>query len=772
MEKLAPLAKPGRGRGGNMRGWGVILGLVLLAGCSPSWYRRSADRETYGEIQQRLNDPRWYLPRISIDTPPPSRLHDPYNPDHEPWPPDDPAAAAYMENGNSLFPGHGYAKDGLAPFIEDPAWQSFLPMEASGTVLLTPERAVGIALLNSREFQTQLENLYLNALGLTLNEFEFDLHWFFRNRTFYDHFGSSSVPGESNTLSTSTDFGFTRTFACGGELLVSLANSYVWEYTSTDRNAVSSNIFMSFVQPVLRQAGRRVRLENLIQAERDLLYAVRDFARFRKQFSVQLLTARGGGYLALLLQVQNIRNLQSNLESREQNLRLHRALLPLGNVAAIQVDQAFESYQAARLLLLQAETGLQNALDDYKIALGLPPTVPITLDDSQLAPFQLSDPELTKLQDELEKFHTEFREPDAAPPVDKLRDGFRRLLALHARTVQFSQLVEAELKRWKAQPPEADEPREDAQRERDAQDALELRLKALRTELDDLQKAIEKSAGEVQENTRMASWEALQRNIRQEIAAAAQVFVIQNQVRVYLIQLQPVKLDPDVAIEFALSERLDLMNLRGRVTDGWRKIAVAANALKSDLNVRVEADIRTEAEASNPFDFAASNSRYRVGFEFDGPLNRLRERNTYRATLVNYQRVRRDFMAGEDQVRQAIRRDLRQLQTERLNFEIARQSLIAAARQVEAARERLLIAERGQDTSSTRDTIDALNALLAAKSALIASWVNYQTSRVQLLLDLEALQVDERGLYRDDQDIDLRRPGCDPVVQPEQPRDP
>jgi outer membrane protein TolC len=756
-----------------MRGWVLLLGLAgLLAGCSPAWYRRDADRETYADIQERLNDPRWFLPRISIDTPPQSRLHDPYNPDRPPLPPDDPAAARYMEKGESLLPCQRYDKDGLAPFIEDPAWQAFLPLEPDGTLRLTPARAVEIALLNSRAYQRELENLYLNALALTLNQFEFDLHWFFRNGTFYDHFGSSSVPGESNTLSTSTTAGFTRAFACGGELLVSLANSFVWEYTSTDRNFVSSNVFVSFIQPVLRQAGRRVRLENLIEAERDLLYAVRDFARFRKQFSVDLLTSRGGGYLALLLQVQNIRNLQANLASREQNLRLHEALLPLGNVAAIQVDQAFQSYQAGRLLLLQAETAFANSLDVYKISLGLPPTVPIQIDDGILSPFQLSDPELTKLQDELEKFHTEFREPVAPPPVDKLRDGFRRLLAFHSRTVQLRRQVDEELVRWKAIPSEPDAPEADVQREQSAQQSLGRQLEALRTDLQELQQAMERSAATLQENTRKPAWEALQRHIRQEIAAAAQVFVIQNQVRVYLIHLRPVRLDADEAIEYALSERLDVMNLRGRVTDAWRQLFVAANALKSDLNVRVEADVRTAADASNPFDFAASNSRYRVGFEFDGPLNRVRERNIYRATLINYQRSRREFMASEDQVRQAIRRDLRQLQTERLNFEIARQSLIVAARQVEAARERLLIAERGQDTSSTRDTIEALNALLGAKDALIASWVNYQTSRIQLLLDLEALQVDDRGMYRDDQDIDLRRPGSAPAADAAQPAQP
>ena len=63
-----------------------VLSLMgaLLCGCTRAHYRNQADKEVYHIIDERNDDPRWHLPRISIDTPPESRLHDPFDPDHPP----------------------------------------------------------------------------------------------------------------------------------------------------------------------------------------------------------------------------------------------------------------------------------------------------------------------------------------------------------------------------------------------------------------------------------------------------------------------------------------------------------------------------------------------------------------------------------------------------------------------------------------------------------------------------------------------------------------
>ena len=163
--------------------------------------------------------------------------------------------------------------------------------------------------------------------------------------------------------------------------------------------------------------------------------------------------------------------------------------------------------------------------------------------------------------------------------------------------------------------------------------------------------------------------------------------------------------------------------------------------------------------ANNPFDFRAAASQYSVGLAFDSPLNRFAERNAYRASLIAYQQARRSYMALDDQIQAAVRQDIRQLELERANFGIARQSLIAAARQVEGARDRLLVLPNAADTTGTQDVLNALSTLLQAKSTLISAWINYQTDRAQLLLDMDALKLTSKGLP-DHELGDTSAPAC------------
>src|SRR5262249_26313494 len=152
----------------------TLLVLAILAfGCTRSYYRTSADRETYGAIQERNQDPAWTLPRTSIDTPPESRLHDSSSPDFPPIPPDDSAAHRYMHCANGIPGYRKWHKDGDIPFIENPAWRESLSLDKDGILQLTPDKAVELGLLHSRGYQTALEGVYLNSLGLTFNRFDF-----------------------------------------------------------------------------------------------------------------------------------------------------------------------------------------------------------------------------------------------------------------------------------------------------------------------------------------------------------------------------------------------------------------------------------------------------------------------------------------------------------------------------------------------------------------------------------------------------------------------
>jgi outer membrane protein TolC len=724
--------------------WLIVLA-AFLGGCTRAYYRNSADRETYHAVRERTNDPRWALPIISVYPPPGSRLHDPFNPDHPPLPPDDPAAARYMRCADG-HPGYRHwHRDGDAPWIEDPRWRAGLQLTAEGELELTPERSVELGLLDSREYQNQLDNLYTAALALTLNRYEFALHWFAINDTDYTHFGSGA--DELDTLTTSSRLGFNKAFTAGGQLMVELANSFVFQFADGHSQVTQSNIIINFVQPLLRGAGRDVRMEGLTEAERTLLYTVRTFAHFRKQFSVSIATS---GYLQLLLQLQSIRNQEANVLSLEQNLRLQQALLGAGIVSIVEVDQVFQQLQQARLSVLQAQTSLADSLDNFKILLGLPPVLPVKVNDSLLDPFQLNDPRLIEVQKNVETLLTEFRELEEAPPLARLREGYDRLRLLHRRGNEQVGKVQAEIDRWKAQPiPQSSDP-EQAARTRQAQETLSAQLPGVGAELKALAKDIEKSAAALSERKLKDGWETLQKQIRRENSLVGELVIIQTQVRVFLIRLEVVHYEEAPAVQYALENRLDLMNQRAQVVDAWRKIDVAANLLKGVANPSFAANIGTKPGGINPFDFRSSNSSYTVGIHLEAPLDRQAERNAYRASLLNYEEARRSFMALEDNIERQIRADLRQLETARQSFEINRQSLITAARAVEAAQDRLLIAETATDSTQTINVLNALNSLLTAKQQLISSWVSYETEKIQLKLDLEELQLDERGLYSDD----------------------
>ncbi len=330
----------------------------LFAGCmTKREYRAQADHETYSLLREKTNDPLWWTPPISITPPPDSRNHDPFDPECGPLPPDDPAAHQEMIHPGRQTGSKHWQEHGMATEIEDDGWKAYLELDENDELKLTTQSAVELSLRNSREYQFERENLYLTALALTLERFQYDLQWFGGNNTFFDFIGSrlSGQPSGSTLLTTSSELGFTRQFPAGGQLLVDFANTFVWQFTGENSGTTLSTVTINMVQPLLRGAFRDVQLETLTQAERNVIYAARDYARFRKQFYVDLVVG-DGGYLSLLSQVQGIRNLEANLSSLEQNLRAHEALASAGIVSPIQVDQVFQSYQSGQLdLILRTE---------------------------------------------------------------------------------------------------------------------------------------------------------------------------------------------------------------------------------------------------------------------------------------------------------------------------------------------------------------------------------------------------------------------------------
>ncbi|MBN9522885.1 TolC family protein [bacterium] len=729
-----------------------LLTVALLAvGCTRSHYRNSADRETYPIVAERETLGYGYgIGRLRLEPPPWSRLSDPFDPDRPPKPPDDPAAGVLMAHPYKFHGASHWGKDGYTDLIEPVGWEGVLAPDAAGTVRLDQEKAVEVALLNSREYQTALESVYLTALSLTLNRFEFDVRWFGRNVTTYAHTGTSSLPAESNTLTSNSNLGFARNFAAGGQLVVDFANSVVYEYTGGASGRVRSNALFTLTQPLLRNFGRAVRLEGLTQAERDVLYAVRDFARFRKQFYVSV-AVQSGGYLDLLLALQTLRNSEANLRRQEETYRLYNELFRGGRASVVEVDQFYQSLQSARQDVINTRVALESAKDQFKLVLGLPPRLPVDLDDSPLDPFILTDPNVERLRDLLEEFQrARLRELDAPPPLDVLRRAFAELSRLARNGPPAVASATADLDAFGQQFDRPAGPGDDPeQRERDRATfaALKTTLAEAAADLTKHAAKVERDAAAATEEARKEAWEAAVQDAKLLLSALDGVIAVQTQSRIYRIELPEVDVSEGPALAFAKSYRLDLQNRLGQATDAWRKVRVAANALRGGVDVVATANLASDPDHDNPFNFAAEANAYTVGVQLDAPLNRQAERNAYRASLITYQRAKRAYVAQSDQIEFQIRQDLRELGRTRSAFAIARQQVLAAARQYENAR-LILIGPRDRraaNDATTLNLLQALSNLLAARNALAANFVLFEQRRLQLLLDLEELQLDHRG---------------------------
>lgn len=426
----------------------VFLAVFVLSGCSRGAYRQWADRDAYCLLKTRQFDSRWEVPSRVVEPDPRSRLADVQDPDCGLVPPDDPASHQYMEAPyHSKKQVRYWDNRGEADAIDSQRWLEYLPYDEDGVLVLDTDLTIGLSLLHSREFQTQVEQLYRQALGLSAARFEYDLNWFGGTS---GSFNANDDGFDANrTLAHSDRLGFSRNFATGGQLAVSLLNSFTWQLGGGGHSNFSAgNLAFNLTQPLLRGAFRHVRTEAMTQSERNLLYAVRDFARFRRQFYLETVS----GYLSLLNQVQSVRIEERNLRLLVLNRDEHEILLKQGQVAPNQVDQVFQSYQEGRISLINRQQGLQAAMDQFKFRLGLPARIDIQLDEAILDPFQLNSPAIQQLQDDvkvLEESLIQYLPPDETAPEEFLEKAELEMESLALRWAELKPSVEDELNQWR-----------------------------------------------------------------------------------------------------------------------------------------------------------------------------------------------------------------------------------------------------------------------------------------------------------------------------------
>lgn len=312
--------------------------LAAMPGCSRMFWRSQADFDTYNQLLEKTQDPRWDLPRLTVEPDPRSRFFDGDNPDMPPLPPDDPAAHVFMHEVDKM-PGykswHSFgdsmtvenpqwlANFAFEPKIEQASWEEpdehldpTAPRPSLPSIRnLTLDQAIEISNIHSREYQTQIENVYLSSLLLTFDRFQFNVRYLGLGR---NEPGSSltylNTPSVRDDVQFNSRFGVSQLLPTGGQWALELANNTLWLFSGDNQTSSSSLLSYSITQPLLLGAGRKIVLEGLTQSERSVLYDVRSLARFRKIFfSDVVVNGNGGGYLGLLRQQQQVLNQRGNI---------------------------------------------------------------------------------------------------------------------------------------------------------------------------------------------------------------------------------------------------------------------------------------------------------------------------------------------------------------------------------------------------------------------------------------------------------------------------
>ncbi|HUV64754.1 MAG TPA: TolC family protein [Sedimentisphaerales bacterium] len=498
---------------------------------------------------------------------------------------------------------------------------SGLAVEPNKPVKLSLIQALQVGAHNSLEYQSRKEDVFRTAMALDLT------------RNNFRNIFSARAQSDLSTDTTATELannataGVSRSLKNGADMSGAMAINLVNLLTQGGASSLGLSADATVSVPLMRGSGEHIAAEPLTQAERNVIYELWDFERYKRTFAVSI--ARG--YFNVLRQMDVVANAEDNYRSAVASARWSRRRADAGRIREIEVDQAIQRELGARNSWISTQEQLKSSLDSFKNTIGLPVDALIELDPNDLVELRgLAEKILEQIRAEAQREVSE-----TAPPADA---------PVQLVPVSF----------------------EDA---------------------------------------------------------------------------GPLEIGESVAIELALKNRLDLQAANGGVYDAQRKVVVKADALRAGLTLGGTGRVSdTDDDGSLRFD----RGNYAALLTLDLPVERTRERNEYRNSLIDLERATRTVQTLEDQIKLSIRSELRALLESRESLKIQAQSVVVAEKRV---RSTTFFLEAGR--TEIRNLLEAQDALLSAQNGLTRSVVDYRIAELELQRDLDLLEVNEQGLWRE-----------------------
>ena len=243
-------------------------------------------------------------------------------------------------------------------------------------------QALQVAAENSSDYQSQKESLFRAALTLDLNRNDYSFIAKANGDSTYSLDNSPKATGGDPVkgLDSNGSLGISKTFKYGAKLAANLSVDLVKLLTAPKDTAFGIMGDASISIPLLRGSKSYIYAENLTQAERNVVYAVYDFERYKKTFTVNIASS----YFNVLRQIDQMENAEQNYKNSISSARRTRRLADAGRITQIEVDQAVQRELTARNGWISSRERYKNQLDSFKQLLGLPPDSFVELDRSDL----------------------------------------------------------------------------------------------------------------------------------------------------------------------------------------------------------------------------------------------------------------------------------------------------------------------------------------------------------------------------------------------------
>ena len=251
------------------------------------------------------------------------------------------------------------------PDDEEMAPSIFPAGEHENVTVLGLGDALAYAMRHGRDLQDAKEDLYLAALDLTLERHLWTPQFVANVNATYTNFPEDNEPDRA--MQTVADVALTQRLPSGGEVSAQVIHTLMRDVFDRVAKGETGQAILSARVPLLRGAGQ-IAYESRYAAERELIYAVRRYERFRRSFLVEV-AAR---YFDSQLLKAGIANTFVSYQSRLGDSEQADFEFRMGRRDIFDTSRAKTILRDAEASLVSAKERYETALDRFKIFIGMP----------------------------------------------------------------------------------------------------------------------------------------------------------------------------------------------------------------------------------------------------------------------------------------------------------------------------------------------------------------------------------------------------------------